>query len=341
MQSEIVGVAVGLLTTFLAVAIASSAVVETVSSLLAKRSADLKAALRTICADSEPVMAMLNPRPAVGGEHGAAAAAKGHRASYLSARSFADRVVDGLADVAKVGQQAPDVISQLPASPLTRKLNSLYCESSGDLVRIKSGLERWFDDVMGHVQTSYKRWSQWALLVVGLALAAIFNVSAVRIVDTLWSDAPLRSAVVDSAAEIAGGPCPGGEATCTAQDKLAVALSDVGGLPVGWGSGWDAQSGALWTIAGWLPVAVAAKAGAPFWFDLLGRVAGLRSRGIPPKASDDPGSHTTAALAGISLGTIDDFLAQALQLRTHGVAPTTGSGSSAPGSDSSQDTTGG
>jgi hypothetical protein len=94
----------------------------------------------------------------------------------------------------------------------------------------------------------------------------------------------------------------------------------VGGLPVGWGNGWDDQSGAVWTIAGWLPVAVAAKAGAPFWFDLLRRIAGLRS-GVPPKAADDPGSYTTAATAGVSLGRVDDFLAQALNLRHNAVAP--------------------
>ena len=76
----------------------------------------------------------------------------------------------------------------------------------------------------------------------------------------------------------------------TAQAQVAAQAGDVSGLeagnleslkafPIGWHdrpSGW---LGWLSTVLGWIITTAAISLGAPFWFDLLGKVANLRGSG--------------------------------------------------------------
>jgi hypothetical protein len=144
------------------------------------------------------------------------------------------------------------------------------------------------------------------LLAVGLVLAIALNVSVVRIVDSLWNDQTLREAVVAQSASLSESQCPADKPNCAPEERIENAIQDLKDLrlPVGWGDDWNAD-GAIWVLLGLIPTAFAVMMGAPFWFDLLGRMAGLRQgRGVPPRAGTDPGSATAGLTGGAAAGVV-------------------------------------
>lgn len=311
MQLQVIEVGLGLVAAFFLVAAAASAVVELGSMWFRKRSKDLEAVLTQMLSTGAATAVDIRNTSVYKTMVVASRRKRGLRKdrdprtpSYMSARAFADAVVEGIVRTKQAGQTASEMIATLPASPLTDRLQTLAIETEGDLLAIKSGLENWFDDTMDRLEGAYKRWSQWVLFVVGLLLAVVLNVSATRIVAELWNDSTLRTAVADSVVQIDDRPCPDDTDTCTPEEKIDKAISDLDGLglPVGWTSGWDKAAGPIATILGMLITAAATMLGAPFWFDLLTRLAGARRAGAPPKAADDGGS-ATAALVAATAGT--------------------------------------
>ncbi len=133
------------------------------------------------------------------------------------------------------------------------------------------------------------------LLGLGLLLAIGLNVNAVTVAQRLWTDAPLRAAVVQRSQEAYELP-PGQEQTVEeALRSVESGLKSVGALslPIGWTE--DARPSTWYgAIAGWMLTAVAIVMGAPFWFDLLGRVARLRSTGVRPPTSLPPSAEAEA-----------------------------------------------
>ena len=307
MQLQLVEVAIGVVASYFLVAVMASAAVELASVLFQKRSKDLKIVLDTMLSTKECGAIALGATSLWQSNKAASRRKRGARRkrdkrtpSYLSAKSFADGVVEGLVTKSTVDVNTTtvdEVIKGLSKGPLQARLTALRAEAGDDLVAVKAGLEGWFDDTMDRMQGAYKRWSQWFLLLFGLTFALALNVSTVRIVGSLWNDATLRTAVADSAATLTAEPCPTATPNCKPEDKLDNAIKGLDSLklPVGWSKGWSKQTGAAWTLLGILPTGLAAVMGAPFWFDLLTRLVGSRgNRGVPPKASADSGSATAA-----------------------------------------------
>lgn len=241
------------------------------------------------------------------------------RPSYLSAAAFADAVVELLATDA--GALRP--LDALPAT-LRDRLRQLAREAQGDLLTVKSGLERWFDEAMKQAEGAYKRWATTSLFVVGLAIAAAGNVSTVHAAQQLWQDPVTRQAVVEAAGRTTQGTEPPDlSAVATTTEQLAELQ-----LPVGYAAcdgcfRWDEPAAGVWaaTFAGWLLTAVLVMLGGPFWFDLLGKLVSLRTSGAkPPVAADDPASATRARAGLVPAATpepaasADALLARALGL---------------------------
>lgn len=62
-------------------------------------------------------------------------------------------------------------------------------------------------------------------------------------------------------------------------------------FPIGWHEASDGLLGWLKTLLGWLITIAGVSVGAPFWFDLLGKVANLRGVGgnaLRPERAADP-----------------------------------------------------
>jgi hypothetical protein len=152
-------------------------------------------------------------------------------------------------------------------------------EDAAEKIQIfRRSAETWYDDTMARVSGWYRRRVQIVLWVIAIVVALLLNVDTVNIGRTLWTDDAVRAAVVEQARAAADAPDP--NAIAESADKLAIPLGwDFGGGPQDLPEGWEAWLG---KAIGLLLTAAAVSLGAPFWFDLLGKVARLRSTGSPP-----------------------------------------------------------
>jgi hypothetical protein len=185
-----------------------------------------------------------------------------------------------LAQVAAAVEQLPDALRK-PLAVFVR-------DATGDLERFRGNLERWFDDAMDRVSGFYKRKVQVAVLAYAILITAALNLDSVAFATRLWTDDLVRSAAVAAAErQQQQGQDPGSGTT-----RLLEEVRELN-LPLGWSSAdplRDPPSG----LAGWLlkllglaVTVLALSLGAPFWFDLLSRVARLRSTGPPPPPASE------------------------------------------------------
>lgn len=101
----------------------------------------------------------------------------------------------------------------------------------------------------------------------------------------------LKGALAQSCTRSCSGLSGGELASCAAQVRL-YAVKDIG-IPIGWTDEqrsklFDGPVGVLSALIGWLVTAIAVTLGAPFWFDLLGKLVKLRGSG--PKAAAEGGA---------------------------------------------------
>jgi hypothetical protein len=138
------------------------------------------------------------------------------------------------------------------------------------LAEYRANVESWFDTNMGQATKLYRKYASLIALLLGFALAISFNVDSIAIVNQLWRDPTLRQAIVAQAQNI--NPEESFSVTGL-QDKLNE-LS----LPVGWNDKTTPQDAKGWSlkVLGILLTGSAASLGAPFWFDILNKLLGIK-----------------------------------------------------------------
>ncbi len=219
------------------------------------------------------------------------------RPSYIPRDKFALALLDMKVKPAidAVGEQlhsVPDTIGKLPPGQVRDTLDLLWRDAKADIDKFRRNVEGWFDDAMERVSGWYRRLAQAMLLALGVMLAVGLNVNAVTVAQRLWTDAPLRAAVVE---QLQQAEQPPAERDGTVEDTLREVesgLKSLGALslPIGWTE--EARPSTWYgAVAGWLLTAIAIAMGAPFWFDLVGRVARLRSTGVRPPTSLPPSAE--------------------------------------------------
>ena len=223
--------------------------------------------------------------------------------SYIPRDKFALALLDAKVKPAvnAVGEGIATVcstIEELPDGQLKETLDLLWRDANNDARKFRRNVEGWFDDAMERVSGWYRRLAQAILLGLAVLIAVGLNVNAITVTQRLWSDEPLRSAVAEQAERAAPPPAGDDQAVKNALQSVESGLKAVGqlSLPIGWND--DARPSAWYVaLAGWLVSAMAISMGAPFWFDLLGRVARIRSTGVrpptslPPSAEAEPTPH--------------------------------------------------
>jgi hypothetical protein len=226
--------------------------------------------------------------------------------SYVSAQNFSSALLYALrSDGGGVGrtlEQVAQRVAALPEGQLRKALLTALLEAQGDLDAFKHGIERWYDHAMDRLGGYYKRYSQAATFVLGLALAATFNIDAVAIGKQLYVDPIMRQALERQAVAYLANPAPPAasapaapaasapetaedfdrrvEAVKAARGQLLDAVPFVTGTPRPHG---PHALGA--SLVGWLITALAGLLGAPFWFQLLQRFVNLRGAGAKPAAA--------------------------------------------------------
>lgn len=156
------------------------------------------------------------------------------------------------------------------------------------MAELRTEIAAWFDDGMNRVSGWYRRQTQWIIFAIGAGVTLFANASTVHdVAGDLWHADMLRYSVAQEAVSMAS--------TTPSSDSLEVSDALLASFPVGWGDedpfgvreGVPDWSWGTWLahLMGWILTAAAVSLGAPFWFDLLGRVAKLRGTGKRPEGA--------------------------------------------------------
>lgn len=234
---------------------------------------------------------------------------------HLPPSSLAQAVLEVFktSDPAKPGELT-GAIDQLAGTPVHASLKALWATSENEIAEFRGQLERWFDAEMARLSGLYKRLIRWILAIAAVIVALIVNLDPIALGRDLWRD-PNRRAEFIELAETATAPADTGGDTAVDLDlaglleqcdvdaegeeptpeDFATAIEstrscvldaleqqrDLGLLTTSLFEGdrfadsWE-QDG----IARVLKLALVAASitlGAPFWYDILRRLLGVRS----------------------------------------------------------------
>ncbi len=316
--SQALEVAIGLTLVFLLVSLVLTAVRESIETVQKTRAADLEKAIAELLSDRDGtglrkklyehplIFAMFQGDAALTAFDSKGKPIKRPKAQPV-ARSSAGGKDDPYASRKALPSYIPrelfsTVVMELlgekkTSGPAKTAFDAILRSSGGDLVAARRGLERWFDAAMDRAAGWYKRRSQVIVGVLGLVLALLLNINAVTVGRYLATNEAARAQAVTIAKDLPP-PGPGGSAEQQAADFYkAMGPLD---LPIGWGeTGYqrisERMDGSpvnvafeiLLLIVGYLIVGFSATLGAPFWFDVLGKIMVVRSTVKPTEKSPD------------------------------------------------------
>jgi len=200
------------------------------------------------------------------------------RPSYIPARRFAQAVLDLYVPDLLTSERAPD-FSTVPSLRTREALTLLWQNSCGNVSAFQADVAQWFDDTMKRTSGWYRRRADVRLVCLASALTIVLNVNPVTVSHRLWADAPVRAAIAST--DLA--PDPAIQDPAHTHDRVKQLKDEYAGLeasrlPLGWSR--QARPHPWWlAVVGWPLSVLAISLGAPFWFDLLGKVTSVRAAG--------------------------------------------------------------
>jgi hypothetical protein len=162
---------------------------------------------------------------------------------------------------------------------------------------LRQGIEGAFDSSMERASGVYRRNAKGVALLIGFIIAAATNADAFHMINRLSKDSALRDTIIQNAGEIIiqNRNTLGYVDIETLRTQTDDALTDIA-LPIGWTDA-NLERQINWTtkkqknfpilriftlIPGWIISGIAIGMGAPFWFDLLGKIINVRNTGKAP-----------------------------------------------------------
>ena len=277
----IIDVGLGLIFFYVVLSLVASAVQEWIASLCALRSKNLCKGVKNLIGDSyaqkvydHPLIKNLSKDKKL--------------PSYIAPETLSGVLLEVIAKenngksyVTHTANDAKALIGKLSQDhPLKEILVALIDDGEDAANVLKERLAGWFDEGMSRVAGWYKRQAKLMIFVIAGSVTLATNASSIHMAEEFWRNDALRTQIA-------------------AQAQVAAQTSDVSGLeasnlqsleafPIGWN---NVPSGALdWfmTFLGWIITTAAVSLGAPFWFDLLSKVANLRGSGGQPQARKSP-----------------------------------------------------
>ena len=222
--------------------------------------------------------------------------------SYLAASTVAAAVLDEfVGDDPRAMLEGRVAANALP-EPLSTTLTALARQADGSVTAFASAVEAWYDAQMARVSGYYKRWIKRWILVIAAVLVLVMHIDAISLAGTLWRDPEVRRPSSRSRpAKQRGAPatpqkndqqayiaCLNTEAAGLRSAGLSVgppagcAVTDLGACLLPRRDTPYTAPDVVAVIAGLLLSVLAASLGAPFWFQVLTRLASLRNTGDKP-----------------------------------------------------------
>jgi hypothetical protein len=305
-------VAIGLAFLFFLLSVVCSSVGEAIAAVFKLRAKNLETGIRSLLGDPEKAEAFFKdwrivtlskpPRSKTQKARKARVPEKKSRPSYIDPKTAALVIYDTVfPDAAKEAIEHDDnqarpasLVSSVDAAVtqvrtanprLGALIQDVLHEAGRDVATARSHLEDRFNEVMDRATGWYKRRMQLVMFFVALAVAASINADTFNVADRLARDEPLRARVVAQATAAATTAAPAGTATPGTPEEVRDRLKEARAtaLPLGWSKENIPDHNTVWAAllkaAGLLVTAFALMLGAPFWFDVLGKFARLRSTG--------------------------------------------------------------
>ena len=284
LDHPVVDVALGLALLYSVLSLVASVVKEWVSTLFSLRAKNLRKGIGTLIGDDYARRLYAHPLVST-------LAKDKKKPSYIGADTFASALVDLLAQdengnpVVAMGDEAAKLVDRVgddsALKPPLRALTNLGAETVDDLRRQVAG---WFDEGMNRVSGWYRRQTQLIIFAIGAVVAVSANASTVHVVQDLWRDDALRYAIAQEAVAVASDTVSADSAQVADAILQSFPLGWEGEDPFGLHKGVQDWGAGIWIahVLGWFFTAAAVSLGAPFWFDLLSRVAKLRGTGSRP-----------------------------------------------------------
>ena len=163
---------------------------------------------------------------------------------------------------------------------------------------LRQEIEHSFNSSMERASGVYKRNSKGVALLISFTIAVAANADAFHMVSRLSTDSALRNTIVNNAGQILLQNQENLRYVdiATLRSQTEEALSDIS-LPIGWTEANIKQQVGLLpsrnagimpffrflrAVPGWIISGIAIAMGAPFWFDLIGKVSKVRNTGNKP-----------------------------------------------------------
>ena len=155
--------------------------------------------------------------------------------------------------------------------PLKEILTTLVDDGEHSTNVLKERLANWIDEGMARISGWYKRQAKVLIFLIAGTVTVATNASTIHIAEEFWQNDALRTHIA-TRAQMAYYNADHSRLQEKDLERLEV-------FPIGW---MESPKGILdWlkTLLGWVLTTAAVSLGAPFWFDLLNRVANLRASG--------------------------------------------------------------
>ncbi len=301
MTLQALDVAIGLTFVYMILSLLCSTLLEMISQFRSMRGRILERGIKNVVGggDEQAGASMAEEvyaHPLIG-----ALSTKGRLPSYIPPDLFSEAFLDRA--LAAQGAGAPALNSAIRArleaasksTPAAQVALKYFDECGGDLGEVKKRLAGWYSASMDRVSGWYKRWTARWLLGIAALVAITSNTDTIRIIRILSTDEATRTTVVSAAIEQTDQTLP--ETTKDVREAAKQGLVEIGPL-IGWSDAeWANRSRPTWLFIvvkffGLAMTTISLSLGAPFWFDILQKLARIRSSLKPsPKdaSTDTPG----------------------------------------------------
>lgn len=294
--SSMLEVGVGMAMFYLLMAIVVSSINEVIARAIRLRWTNLRDGIGQLLADpnAKAIGAQVLDHPLV------KSLEKRGRPSYISSRTFSAAFVDVIGNGKRTIDEIRTQVTANEAIPedLRRQLVILLNDAGGDVDQFRVAIAAWFDDSMDRVAGWYRRKMQVVTFLVALGIVIFLNADTLRLANGMLQNPAAREAFVAQASTLV---------VPTSSQPAEAYIADVQRAiqPLGIELGWpDIDVGdpgkivgyiatpANWFghVPGWLVTVFAMLMGAPFWFDVIRKVANVSSAGDPPPKNTAPTS---------------------------------------------------
>ncbi len=199
--------------------------------------------------------------------------------SYIKSKYFSQILIDVINPNKKLSNkeivEIKESINNLPNSELKDILQMFHMKASDNIEKFEDFISEWFDSTMERASGWYKRSIQRWLFLTSFALVVFINADTLTVGKTLWENHQIRNQVASIAKDMSPSE--------SQYNKKRDIIKEVNILfPIGWDNVvwvddcWKNILNLLKLFTGWLITTFAVSLGAPFWFDLIGKVSNIR-----------------------------------------------------------------